>query len=99
MTQKWILVPVMSLAIAGCTGRAEERAAVRGALIGAAGGAALSAATGGDPLKGAAVGAVGGAAIGVITQDGRERKVYRHRNGRRFWLDDRGRERFLGDER
>lgn len=99
MKQGWIIVPVIALATAGCTSRADERAAVRGALIGAVGGAALSAATGGDALKGAVVGAAGGAAIGVITQDGRERKVYRHRNGRRFWVDDRGRERFLSGER
>jgi len=89
------LVSALSMVIGGCasTSRREERAAVRGALIGAAGGAVLSAATGGDLATGAAIGAAGGAAIGVITQDGRKREVYRGNDGRRFWVDDNGQRR------
>lgn len=93
MTNKWIMAPVLALALAGCASHADRRAAVRGALIGAAGGAAVSAITGGDLAEGAAIGAAGGAAIGVITQDGRKREVYRDRNGGRYWVDDRGRRR------
>lgn len=91
-----ITIGVIGLAMSGCTSRGDERAAMRGALIGAAGGAVLGAVTGGDPLAAAAIGAAGGAAVGVITRDGRERRVYRHRDGRRFWVDDRGNQRVLG---
>lgn len=90
------IIPAVMLS--GCAAdHQERRAAARGALIGAAAGAVLSAATGGDALTGAAAGAAGGAAIGVITKDGRRRDMYRHRDGRRYWVDDRGRERFLDD--
>lgn len=99
MTKKWIIAPVLAVAVAGCASNADQRAAVRGALIGAAGGAVVSAATGGDLAKGAAIGAAGGAAIGVITQDGRKREVYRDRDGRRYWVDDRGRRRHLSNRR
>ncbi len=91
---------IPAVLLSGCAAdHHERRAATRGALIGAAAGAALSAATGGDLLTGAAAGAAGGAAIGVITRDGRERKMYRHRDGRSYWIDDRGRERFLDNRR
>lgn len=94
MTGKWIISAALALAAAGCAS-ADQRAAVRGAAIGAIGGAVVSAATGGDVAEGAAIGAVGGAAVGIITQDGRERKVYRDRDGRRYWVDDQGRRRHL----
>lgn len=94
MTGKWIIAPVIALALAGCASH-DRRAAVRGAAIGAIGGAVVSAATGGDIAEGAAIGAAGGAAIGVITEGGRERKVYRDRDGRRYWVDDNGRRRHL----
>lgn len=88
-------ISALSMLIGGCasTSRRDERAAFRGAVIGAAGGAVLSAATGGDLATGAALGAAGGAAIGVITQDGRKREVYRGSDGSRFWVDDSGRRR------
>lgn len=86
-----------SMTLTGCAmDRHERRAAVRGALIGAAGGAAISAMTGGDVATGAAIGAAGGAAVGVITQDGRERRVYNDQ-GRRYWQDDRNQRRYLPD--
>jgi osmotically inducible lipoprotein OsmB len=92
-----VLAAVLSLALTGCAvDRHERRAAVKGALIGAAGGAAISALTGADVAAGAAIGAAGGAAVGVITQDGRERRV-RHEGGRRYWQDDDGRRRYLPD--
>ncbi len=95
--KRMIVMGVVGLAMAGCTSRGDERAAMRGALIGAAGGAVLGAVTGGDPLAGAAIGAAGGAAVGVITRDGQERRVYRNRDGRRYWVDDRGNQRVLRD--
>ena len=86
---------IFAFAVSGCAvDRRDQRAAVRGALIGAAGGAAISAITGGDLATGAAVGAAGGAAVGVISQDGRERRVYNDQ-GRRYWQDDRGERRYL----
>ncbi len=42
---------------------------LRGAGIGAAGGAGVAAATGGDVEKGAAVGGVGGAVVGTVVDD------------------------------
>lgn len=97
MTKNWIIAPLLAIAVTGCVSNDDKRAAVRGALIGAAGGAAVSAITGGDLAEGAAIGAAGGAAIGVITQDGRKREVYRDRDGRRYWVDDRGRRRHMSD--
>nr|WP_137924365.1 YMGG-like glycine zipper-containing protein [Cupriavidus sp. 2SB] len=56
--------------LSGCAvDRHEARAGVKGALIGAAGGAALSALAGGDPAKGAAIGAAAGATVGVVSAD------------------------------
>ncbi len=78
--------------------RQDQRAAARGALIGAGAGAVFGAITGGDPLAAAAVGAAGGAAIGVITQDGKQRRVYRTESGERYWINDRGERRTLSDD-
>ena len=90
-----VVALVVVSALGGCAvDRRDQRAAVRGALIGAAGGAAVSAITGGNMATGAAVGAAGGAAIGVISQDGRERRVYNDQ-GRSYWQDDRGERRYL----
>lgn len=87
----------LTLTLAGCAvDRHERRAAIKGALIGAAGGAAISAMTGGDLAAGAAIGAAGGAAVGVITHEGRERRVYDD-GGRRYWQDDRSQRRYLPD--
>lgn len=94
MKKTIIMLTMASVSLAGCaSNRSERRAATRGAIIGAAGGAAVSAIAGGDALEGAAIGAAAGAAIGYITKDGRRREVYRGRDGRRYWIDDRGRHR------
>ncbi|WP_277925742.1 hypothetical protein [Sphingomonas lacusdianchii] len=42
---------------------------LRGGAIGAAGGAGIAAATGGNVEKGAAVGGVGGAVVGTVADD------------------------------
>lgn len=92
MKKMVLALTLASVALAGCsTTRAERRATTRGALIGAAGGALVSALTDGDIAEGAAVGAAAGAAIGYVTRDGKRREVYRSRDGRRYWVDDRGR--------
>lgn len=89
-----LILASAGIALAGCsTSHHERRAATRGAIIGAAGGAAISAITGGDALEGAAIGAAAGAAIGYITRDGKRRELYRDRDGGRYWIDDRGRHR------
>lgn len=91
-----VMMVVLMSVLAGCMStQAERKSAARGALIGAAGGALISAATGGDLMQGAAIGAAGGATIGVIRADGKERRVYRDNNGRRYWNDDRNQRRYV----
>lgn len=82
----------------GCASNDQERRAARGALIGAAGGAIISSATGGNPWAGAAAGAAGSAAIGYVTADGKQRRVGRDRSGRPYWIDERGRRTYLNDD-
>jgi len=60
------LAGAMALGLAGC-GRSPGDRAVSGGLIGAGGGAAIAAMTGGAPLVGAAVGAAVGAVGGAVT--------------------------------
>lgn len=57
---------VMSLTLGACGQRPGERAA-SGGLIGAGGGAAIAAMTGGAPLWGAAIGGAAGAIGGALT--------------------------------
>ena len=54
------------LTVSGCGTSTGDRA-VSGAMLGAAGGAAVGAVTGGNPATGAAIGALGGAAVGAVT--------------------------------
>lgn len=97
---KMLIAVALSLSLlGGCAGtRAERHGAARGALIGAAGGAVISAMTGGGPVQGAAVGAAGGAAVGAITADGRDRRTYRDDRAR-YWTDDRNQRRYVPDRR
>ena len=60
-----VLVP-LALSLAGCGYNRGDRA-VSGGLIGAGGGAAIAAATGGSPLAGAAIGGGVGALGGALT--------------------------------
>lgn len=59
-------VAMLALAAAACADPVGQRALVGGG-IGAAGGAAIGALTGGSPLAGAAIGGAGGAAVGALT--------------------------------
>jgi osmotically inducible lipoprotein OsmB len=60
-----VLVPV-GLTLSGCGYNRGDRA-VSGGLIGAGGGAAIGAVTGGSPLLGAAIGGGAGALGGALT--------------------------------
>ena len=60
-----VLVP-LALSLAGCGYNRGDRA-VSGGLIGAGGGAAIAAVTGGNPLVGAAIGGGAGALGGALT--------------------------------
>ena len=66
MTKHIVAASLVVLALTGCGYDRGERA-LSGAGIGAAGGAALGAITGGDPLTGAVIGGAGGAAVGAFT--------------------------------
>lgn len=64
------VVAVAGLLLGGCSGmNSKEQRALSGGAIGAAGGAALGALTGGAPLVGALIGGAGGAAVGALTDD------------------------------
>jgi len=55
---------------AGCSGMSpQEQRTLSGGAIGAAGGAAIGALTGGSPAVGAIIGGAGGAAVGAMTSD------------------------------
>ena len=58
-----------ALLLAGCSLTNREERAVTGGAVGAAGGAAIGAISGGSVLTGALVGGAGGAAIGALTGD------------------------------
>jgi len=60
---------LLVVALAGCTNmtRLQQRM-LSGGAIGAAGGLALTAATGGSMLAGGMIGAAGGAAVGAATK-------------------------------
>lgn len=62
------LVAALILPLAACDGmsRTQQRA-LSGGAIGAAGGAAVGAITGGSMLTGAVIGGAGGAAVGALT--------------------------------
>jgi osmotically inducible lipoprotein OsmB len=61
-----ILLASLAIGLAGCGYSPGDRAA-SGGLIGAGGGAAIAALTGGSPLVGAAIGGAAGAIGGAVT--------------------------------
>lgn len=69
MSARLVIAALLLASLAGCSGmsRTQQRA-VSGGAIGAAGGAALGAITGGSPLTGALIGGAGGAAVGALTR-------------------------------
>lgn len=80
------------VSLSACTtdryGNQQASRGLKGAGIGAAGGAAVGALTGGDVLAGAAIGAAAGAIIGVVTDD---RNRYEDRDGYRTYYEPDGR--------
>lgn len=62
----WIAAVGVALSLAGCGYDRGDRA-LSGGLIGAGGGAAIAAVTGGTPLVGAAIGGAAGALGGALT--------------------------------
>ena len=83
-------IAILGLAFATLLGGCATDGMGSGALIGGVGGAAVSAATGNDPVKGAVVGAVAGAVIGYVVEQGKKREVYSDGNGGKYWVDDSG---------
>jgi len=87
------LVALATLAtLAGCTtdqyGNQRASRELKGAGIGAAGGAAVGLITGGNVAAGAAIGAAAGAIIGAVTND---RNRYEDRDGYRTYFEPDGR--------
>ena len=61
---------LVAILLAGCSNMSsKEQRALSGGAIGAAGGAALGAITGGSPAAGAIIGGAAGAAAGVLTDE------------------------------
>ena len=70
-----LILSVALLATVGCSNMTPtQQRALSGGAIGAGGGAALGAITGGSPAVGAAVGGGVGAAAGALTGDSRKRR-------------------------
>jgi hypothetical protein len=64
-----ILAALIAFGATGCSGMThQQQRALSGGAIGAAGGAALGAIAGFNPLTGALVGGAGGAAVGALTK-------------------------------
>ncbi len=62
------LVAVLVVPMAACSGmNRQQQRALSGGAIGAAGGAAVGALTGGSAVTGALIGGAGGAAVGALT--------------------------------
>ena len=107
------MVPIKSLLLAlastvslsACTtdrfGDRQASRGLKGAGIGAAGGAVVGAVTGGDVLTGAAIGAAAGAVVGIVTQDRNRfedrdgQRYYYERDGRQYRYDDRRRRQYI----
>ena len=68
---RYLMIGSMLIALAttaGCSGMdRQQQRALSGGAIGAAGGAAVGALTGGSAIGGALIGGAGGAAVGALT--------------------------------
>lgn len=87
-----LLALTAATSLAACTtdqyGNQRASRELKGAGIGAAGGAAVGALTGGNVVAGAALGAAAGAIIGAVTND---RNRYEDRDGYRTYYEADGR--------
>ncbi|MBU8545197.1 MULTISPECIES: hypothetical protein [Roseomonadaceae] len=69
------LASALIIPLAACDGMSRrEQRALSGGAIGAAGGAAVGALTGGSAVTGALIGGAGGAAVGALTGGGGRRR-------------------------
>lgn len=83
-----VIAAAMALAVPAQAQNSKE--ILRGAGIGAAGGAVAGAVIPGLGVgEGALIGAAGGTAVTALTKGGH--RWYRDSNGRKYWLDKRGR--------
>lgn len=65
----YALCGAMLVSTAACSGmNRQQQRALSGGAIGAAGGAAIGALTGGSAVTGALIGGAGGAAVGALTR-------------------------------
>lgn len=88
-----LLIAALGAASVTAAGCSSDNKVLRGAGIGAAGGAVVGAVVPGiDPVTGAAIGAAGGAVVGALDKDGR--RWYRDRDGREYWIDKDGDRRY-----
>ena len=94
-----LLAAAATVSLSACTtdqyGNQHASRALKGAGIGAAGGAIIGAIAG-DPLAGAAIGAAGGAIIGAIEDD---KNRYRDYNGQRYYYEPDGRSYYYDRDR
>jgi hypothetical protein len=73
----------VALAVSGCAEMTnQQQRALSGGSIGAVGGAAIGALTGGSIVTGALIGAGGGAAVGALLPDGWNKKPTRKESSR-----------------
>ncbi len=104
-TKPLLMAIAATLSLSACAtdnyGDQRGSRALKGAGIGAAGGAIVGAVTGGDVLAGAAIGAAAGAVVGIVTNDGNRyedrdgRRYYYDENGRRYYYDNRNRRHYM----
>lgn len=89
-----------TISLSACTtdqyGNQQASRGLKGAGIGAAGGALVGVITGGDVLAGAAIGAAAGAVVGIVTED---RNRYEDRNGQRYYYEKNGRQYYYDNQR
>ena len=76
MVKTFAVILAGGLLLAGCGNLSQrEQRTLSGGAIGAAGGAALGAVTGGSAVMGGVIGGAAGAAVGALTSDsGRHRR-------------------------
>ncbi|KAA0677070.1 YMGG-like glycine zipper-containing protein [Roseomonas genomospecies 6] len=75
MVKKLAVILVGGLVLAGCSNLSHrEQRTLSGGAIGAAGGAAVGALTGGSAVMGGVIGGAAGAAVGALTSDSGKRR-------------------------
>lgn len=78
----WLMVPAAAIALTGCSGMSDtQQRTLSGGAIGAAGGAAIVAIAGGNPIWGALGGAVVGAAGGYVYDQYEKSKQREYNSG------------------